>query len=148
MIYRIFMSCAMGAMLMPAIAASGSPASGSSRELRLKSPDGRREIMFAKSDKELTYSVSFDGNGYVLQLVERRDAEHGGTETVTYIADLKPDRIYEAGLIANMEKKLYLCVSATLRPIPKGRNGDRRIHYLCRLLLPRSLASTQETTGT
>lgn len=39
---------------------------GNSKELRLLSPDGRNEVRFEKSSKELTYSVTSDGKPVVL----------------------------------------------------------------------------------
>lgn len=48
------------------------------------------------------------GDKFVLQSVECADAEQGGAETVTDLATIAPTRVYEAGLLPNMECDLWL----------------------------------------
>lgn len=50
------------------------------------------------------------GDSFVLQLVSCVDAEQGGRESVKDVARISPDRIYAAGLHANMECGLRLRV--------------------------------------
>lgn len=50
------------------------------------------------------------GESFVLQLVSCQDAEQGGRESVKDVAVISPDRVYAAGLHANMECRLNLRV--------------------------------------
>lgn len=52
-----------------------------------------------------------DGDGFILRFTECADAEQGGAEHTTEIAGVKPTRVYEAGLLPNMECELWLRVS-------------------------------------
>ena len=49
-----------------------------------------------------------DGGDFALQLAECSDAENGGTERLTQVALLTPDRTYEAGLTPNIESTVWL----------------------------------------
>ncbi len=51
------------------------------------------------------------GDAFVLQYAANRDADNGGKETVKDIAELKPTRVYAAGLMPNLECDVWLRVT-------------------------------------
>lgn len=51
------------------------------------------------------------GDAFVLQYAVNRDADNGGKETVKDIAELKPTRVYAAGLMPNLECDVWLRVT-------------------------------------
>ena len=51
------------------------------------------------------------GDTFVLQYAVNRDADNGGKETVKDITELKPTRVYAAGLMPNLECDVWLRVT-------------------------------------
>lgn len=58
----------------------------------------------------LRFGLAKQGDSFVLQAVECTDAEQGGAERTTDICSVAPTRVYEAGLLPNMECDIWLRV--------------------------------------
>lgn len=52
------------------------------------------------------------GDAFVLQYAVNHDADNGGKETVKDVTELKPTRVYAAGLMPNLECDVWLRVTA------------------------------------
>lgn len=59
---------------------------------------------------------------FILQYVTCQDAENGGKESVKDIKVIRPDKTYEAGLIPNMEKTIWLKVKV-------NKNAECKFSY-------------------
>lgn len=62
------------------------------------------------------------GDAFVLQYAVNQDADNGGKETVKDITDLKPTRVYAAGLMPNLECDVWLRVTVK-------RDGNCMLSY-------------------
>lgn len=55
--------------------------------------------------------LTIENRNFILQIAECKDAENGGKEDIRNILTITPDRLYEAGLIPNIEKEIRFKVT-------------------------------------